>query len=136
MKDFLNMRILDGKQLTDRTGVLHKYHSLCGGNVAIATILPQSRNQNHYFRGENVEDFPKTQQKVCDSLSFLRFWIQKRGKKFKNPHKIEFFHVFHVFVLKRWSLKPLVHIAKVSFPRFHVFENLFGKKFLEKIFYL
>jgi hypothetical protein len=77
--------------------MLHKCHSLCGENVAIATFLPYSRGWKRAARGKNVE------------------------KKFKNPHKIEFFHVFHIFILKMWSLKPLVYIAKVPFspfPRF------------------
>jgi len=79
------MRTLDGKQLMDMTGLLHKCHSLCGENVAMATMLPHSRGWKRAARGKNVEDFSKTQQNVCDSLSFLRFWTQKRGKKVQKP---------------------------------------------------
>ena len=77
--------------------MLHKCHSLCGRNVAMATMLPHSRGWRRAARGKNVE------------------------KKLKNSHKIEFFHVLHIFILKMWSEKPLVYIAKVpfsTFPRF------------------
>jgi len=78
--------------------------------------------------------FQKPSKMYATVCLFCVFGLKNVEKKFKNPHKIEFFHVFHIFILKMWSEKPLVYIAKARFPRFHVFENLFGKKFLEKIF--
>ena len=35
--------------------------------------------------GKNVEDFLKTQQKVCDSLSVFCFSEQKCGKWYQKP---------------------------------------------------
>ena len=56
-------------------------------------------------------------------------------KKFKNPHKIDFFHIFHIFILKMWSEKALVYKAKVpfsTFPRF--FRNFLENFFLKRYF--
>ena len=53
-------------------------------------------------------------------------------KKFKNPHKIDFFHIFHIFILKMWSEKALVYIAKVPFSTFPRFSKTFWKKISRK----
>ena len=57
-------------------------------------------------------------------------------KKFKNPHKIDFLHIWNISKKEMWRLEPLVYIVNNPFTTFpHPFET-FWRKYSLKIFYL
>jgi len=39
-------------------------------------------------------------------------------KKFKNPHKIDFLHIWNISKKEMWRLEPLVYIANNPFTTF------------------
>ena len=57
-------------------------------------------------------------------------------KKFKNPHRIDFYHIRNISKKEMWRLEPLVYIANNPFTTFpHPFKT-FWRKYSLKIFYL
>jgi len=45
--------------------------------------------------------------------------------KSKNPHKIDVFHIFHIFISKMWKLEALVYIDNSAFSTFPHFSKCF-----------
>jgi hypothetical protein len=67
---------------------------------------------------------------MCQITKLPQLFENKNAeKKSKNPHKIDFFPIFHIFKIKMWSLKPLVYKAKVPFSPFPRFSKTFWKNF-------
>jgi len=62
------------------------------------------------------------------------FRVKNVERGFKNPHKNEFFYIFHIFILKMWSEKALVYIGNSPFSTFPHFSKTFWKKISLKIF--
>jgi hypothetical protein len=43
----------------------------------------------------------------------------------KKPHKNDFFHIFHIFILKMWRIEPLVYKDNSAFSTFLQFPKCF-----------